>query len=371
MIKINELVTPRILVDLDKLEENIKEIAKLCQTNNKQLCPMVKTHKSITIAMMQRDWGAKSFLVGTIDEAEKLANNGFENIVLAYPVAADENIKRIVSLISKSHITVCFDGIEAAIQLEKQVKGTLVIIDYLIIVDCGLHRFGVQPKDVVDLVKKIDKLSNLQFKGIATHPGHVYGAKNDTEISQIAKEESDILASARNMLVNAGYSVDIIATGSTPTMQITAKNPIVTTLRPGNYVFYDAIQVALRIVESKRCALTILATIISNPNDNYFIIDAGSKCFGLDKGAHGVSLVKGYGIVKKHPELIIEGLSEEVGKIKTLQSTELKVGDKVEIIPNHACVVANMSSFLIGHRDGIVDKVISVDARNGITQKHF
>ncbi|WP_371377305.1 alanine racemase [Sporomusa aerivorans] len=369
MKRINQLTTPSFLVDLDKMEQNINDTAELCKINRKLLCPMVKTHKSIEIANLQKAHGATGFLVGTLDEAEKLVQHGFKDIILAYPVAAAENIERVIELVKKAHITASFDGIDAAMQMQKLLIKEKLTVDYLIIIDCGLHRFGVKPDKAVDLAKELSELSTLTFKGVSTHPGHVYGINNLSDIERVAQEEIEALEMAKDCLVAAGFVVEIVATGSTPTLQFAVQNKTVTTLRPGNYIFYDAIQVALGIAPIERCALTVLATIIANPSENIFIIDAGSKCFGLDKGAHSASLVSGYGIVKKHPELIVEGLSEEVGKIRATQQTSLKVGDKIEIIPNHACAAVNMSSFLLGHRQGFVEKMIDIDARGGTNRK--
>ena len=39
--------------------------------------------------------------------------------------------------------------------------------------------------------------------------------------------------------------------------------PGVTRIRPGNYVFYDAMQVGLAIVPLDHCALRVLATVVS------------------------------------------------------------------------------------------------------------
>ena len=371
MTKIDQLTTPSFLVDLAKLEENSKEMADLCKTNGKKLCPMVKTHKSTDIAAMQVSHGADSFLVGTLDEAEKLAQHGHTELVLAYPVAAAENIARVIALAKRAHVILSFDGIEAAAQFEKLLVQEGITLEYLIIIDSGLHRFGVQPDQVLTLARALDEFPHLQFKGIATHPGHVYGKSNLTEVEVVAKEEIRALEKASDLLRKAGFVVEIVATGSTPTVPFVAKNKTITTLRPGNYTFYDAIQVALGVVTPERCSLTVLATIIANPSKDLFIMDAGSKCFGLDKGAHGVSLVNGYGIVKGHPELMVEGLSEEVGKIRASGNTSLAVGDKIEVIPNHACAAANMTSLLIAHRNGIVERVLSVDARGGSVRRSF
>ncbi|KYO68610.1 alanine racemase [Thermovenabulum gondwanense] len=365
MTEIFDLPTPAFLVDLDKLENNLRGMADLCRENKKQLWPMVKTHKSIEIAKMQADLGAKGFLVGTIDEAEKLVEHGFKEIMLAYPVASKENIERVITLAKKAHIILSFDTKEAASKVDKICEKEGLYLDYLIIIDSGLHRFGVIPEKAPELAKTLREFHHLKFKGIATHPGHVYAKTNSLEVKAVAEEEVNALRLASNLLEKEGFIVEIIATGSTPTAFYVAKDDKINVLRPGNYVFYDAIQVALGIVPEERCALTVIATIVSRPKDDLFIIDAGSKCFGLDKGAHGVFLTAGYGIVKGHPELTVESLSEEVGKIRISGNTNLKVGDKIEVIPNHACSSANMTSFLIGHRRGLIEKILPVDARGG------
>ncbi|WP_312202395.1 alanine racemase [Anaerospora hongkongensis] len=369
MTRINQLITPSFLVDLDKMEQNSSNTAELCKNNGKMLCPMVKTHKSMAIANLQKAHGAAGFMAGTLDEAEELVQHGFQDITLAYPVAAVENLERVAALAKQAHIIASFDGIEAALQLQKLLEPQRLQIEYLIIIDCGLHRFGVKPNKAVELARELSRLSALTFKGISTHPGHVYGVSKLSDIERVAQEEMAAMEMAKECLVKAGFAVEIVATGSTPTLPLVAQNKTITTLRPGNYVFYDAIQVALGIVPLERCALTVQATIIANSGENIFIMDAGSKCFGLDQGAHSASLVKGYGIVKEHPELLVEGLSEEVGKIRATSPTSLKVGDKIEVIPNHVCAAVNMSSFLFGHRNGIVEKVIDIDARGGTNRK--
>lgn len=365
MTQLKELLTPSFLVDLNVLEYNIKEMAQLAQENDQELWPMLKTHKSMAIAKMQQVAGAKGFLTGTIDEAEKLAEMGYTEIMLAYPVAAKENLQRVIELASKTHLILSLDGLEAAAQMDEALQGTKQCLDYLIIVDSGLHRFGVPPENILNLANNLGKFKQLVFRGIATHPGHVYGASGDAQVKSIAQEEVGVMATAKELLEGAGYQVEIVATGSTPTVELVAKSPVLTALRPGNYVFYDALQVALGVVPETRCALTVLATIIANPQPDLFIMDAGSKCFGLDKGAHGISLTSGYGIVKGHPELVVEGLSEEVGKIRAQGQTTLKVGDKIQVIPNHACSSANMTNYLIGYRDGQVAEIMYIDVRGG------
>ena len=63
MLSIQELPTPLVVVDLDKLEFNIKEVAKEAKKHNKQLFPMVKTHKSVHVANLQKKQEQGGFCV--------------------------------------------------------------------------------------------------------------------------------------------------------------------------------------------------------------------------------------------------------------------------------------------------------------------
>ena len=105
-----------------------------------------------------------------------------------------------------------------------------------------------------------------------------------------------------------------------------------------------------------------MATVVSHPSEGFYLFDAGSKCLGLDQGAHGNSAIKGFGYVVGHPELTIVGLSEEVAKVKADGTCDLQVGDQVEIIPNHS------GWYTCVRGDEIVD-FIAVDARENSKKK--
>lgn len=366
MSQIEQLATPAFLLAIDTAEHNIARMAVVCADSGKELCPMVKTHKSVQLAALQAASGVDGFLVGTLDEAELLVSAGYTKIVLAYPIAAVANINRVVNLAKNSRLVLSLDGLAAAQAIEAVLAPLELTLDYLLIIDCGLGRFGVKPQQAATLMNQLQALDHLRFTGISTHPGQVYAQHDHSGVQAVAAAEIAALEVAAAALTAAGFKPTTVATGSTPTAAIAAHSSVITTLRPGNYVFNDAIQVALGVSTINDCALTVLATVISNPQPGLFLIDAGSKCFGLDKGAHGTALLSGYGIIKNHPELTLVGLSEEVGKIEATAPTAIAVGDKLEIIPNHACAAANMTSFLICHRQGTIDGQITIAARSGL-----
>jgi len=362
-MKKNDLPTPTILVDQNILNHNIQKYQTICNNNNKQLWPMIKTHKSTVIAKMQLQAGATGFLCGTLDECEILVNAGITNIMYAYPVATQTSIDRIIELRKKSHIILRIDGLEAAKLLNDVAKIAEVLIDYTIIINSGLNRLGINPTQAAQFASAMASYENLTFKGISTHPGHVYAATENSDVLKCAMQEVEALQIASDLLRADNFEIEIITSGSTPTFTNAVTDHNIDIFHPGNYVFHDCVQIALGVATQRECALTILASVISNPEPGIFIIDAGSKTLGLDKGAHGNTSINGYGIIKQHPEAEIISLSEEVGKISVSTSSELKVGDKIEIIPNHACVPTNLTSRLITCQAEVVTGEIEIDMR--------
>lgn len=367
----NDLQTPAILLNLDAMEKNLRQAQALAEKNAKQIWPMIKTHKSTELALLQKEIGAKGFLCGTLDECEALLNAGVSNIMYAYPVSAEPNISRVIKLSRKANFFIRIDNMPAAFALNEGAKKAKITINYTVIVDCGLHRFGVGLDKLESFMEEILKCENLNFCGISTHPGQVYGCSSPDGVEAVTQAEIDTMAKAAEILKKIDQEAEIVSSGSTPTYYSAVQSSHINIFHPGNYIFMDNIQIALDCAKEEDCALTVLATVISNPADGLFIVDAGSKCLGLDQGAHGNGNITGFGIVKGHPELTIYSLSEEVGKIKAEGSTNLKVGEKIEIIPNHSCSAANTTNYYIGCRNNEVERLYKVDMRSNSTAKGF
>lgn len=362
-MKIQDLRTPAILLDLDALEKNIQTYQTACSASGKQLWPMVKTHKSLTIAKMQADAGATGFLCGTLDECEALCDAGYQKLMYAYPVAGKRSLERVIALTKTCDLIIRLDDLDGAEIVDAAALEAGVVISYTIIVDCGLHRFGMPPEKVVAFADALKDKAGLRLRGISSHSGEVYAAVSAAEVPGYAKKEMEAIAAAATALNAAGYPLEIISTGSTPTFSMTLSDKNIGIYHPGNYVFNDRIQISNGTVREEACALTVLATIISHPSEHIYLCDAGAKCLGLDQGAHGNTSIIGYGQVKGHPEVIVESLSEEVGKLKVTRETTLKVGDQIEIVPNHSCSTANLTEYYITKRGDTAIGTMVVDVR--------
>jgi len=362
-----ELDTPAVLVDLTVLKENIAAMAAFAQKHGLKLRPHVKSHKTREIAELQLAAGATGLTVAKLDEAEAMVAAGFKDILIAYELIGEVKLRRLLDLTRRAYLSVLIDSEIGARQLSAAAASQGLEIPCLIEIDSGLGRTGVRPgQPAVELARAVKSLPGLKLTGLLTHAGHAYGAKNQTELNRIAQFEAESLLQTARLLEEEGWSGLALSVGSTPTVRISGTFPGITEIRPGNYVFNDATQIALGVAREEECALTVLTTVISRPAPDRAVVDAGAKTLALDRGAHGTALLNGYGLVKNHPEYMIERLSEEHGILALPPNSPLQVGDRLEVIPNHACPVVNLTDYLYIVEQGKVTGQWRVIARGGV-----
>ena len=235
-------------------------------------------------------------------------------------------------------------------------------LDVLLKIDVGYGRVGVLPERAVALARPIAHLPGLRLRGVFTHAGHGYLAETGVEGDEIARLEGKRLAATAADLRAAGLPVEEVSVGSTPTAALAMRVPGVTECRPGNYVFHDASQVALGTCGVEDCALTVVATVVSVPAPDRAVVDAGSKTLSSDPLRPRPG---GYGQVLGRASRI-EKLSEEHGVIAVAEGESFHVGERVRILPNHACVVANLHDRLVGVSGDRVLAVLAVAARGRV-----
>lgn len=361
---ISDLASPATLVSLKTLQKNIGAVAAQCLAHRVSLFPMIKTHKCSAIAKMQRQAGCGGFMAGTLDEAEALSDFGLP-VMAAYPISGKPNLDRARAVAAKTRLILCLDQEETALEYEAFFKAAGIKIGYLLIVDSGLHRFGTTAESAAEMAGKVSaSCPHLQFCGISTHPGHVYG-HDRSMVQSIALESAAVMRRALQSLEADGRSCEFVATGSTPTLPYDLDSGVFNVVRPGNYVFCDAIQLSLGAAEEADCAMRIFTRLVSHPRGSTYLIDAGSKAFGLDRGAHGAAGISGYGLLCGHPEAQLTGLSEEVGKLDAGQA-ELYRGQELQVIPNHACSSANLTgTYWLTEGERVIGTLVP-DMRRGL-----
>jgi D-serine deaminase-like pyridoxal phosphate-dependent protein len=361
-LPIEDLPTPAVLVDLDVLERNISRQALRASSAGVRLRPHAKTHKCPEIARLQLEAGAAGISLAKTSEAEVFADAGFEDIFIAYPVVGLGKAERLLALSDRLRLAAGLDSVEGAAWLSDVFSAAGRRLDVLVKIDCGYHRVGIPPETALAFVEQLGDFPGVRLRGIFTHAGHVYGAQKTEDVAEIGTKEGEILAQTAVTLEKAGVSVEEVSVGSTPSARYAMRVAGVTECRPGNYVFHDGSQVALGTCDPEDCAMTILATVVSVPASDRAVVDAGSKTLSQDPlkpRANGNGLILG-------TRTRLVSLTEEHGVASVEEGDSFRVGDRVRILPNHACVVSNLHDRLYGVRAGRIETEFRIAARGRI-----
>lgn len=362
MRSLNDLPTPAVVVDLGVLERNVARMAERAQQHGVRLRPHAKTHKIVAIGRRQLSAGAVGLSVAKTSEAEVFADSGFDDLFIAYPVVGQDKGRRLLRLADRIRLAVGCDSVEGARMLAEPFAAAGRRLDVMLKVDVGYHRVGVEPDRAPAIATQIAELPGLSLRGIFTHAGQAYGEETPEGVSAVAGHEGRTLALVAEAIRSAGLAVSEVSVGSTPTARHAMAVTGVTECRPGNYVFHDASQVALGSCRLDDCAMTILATVVSVPAPGRAVVDAGSKTLSSDPlrprpGGHGKILGR---------RSRLDKLSEEHGVVAVEGGEVFKVGERVRILPNHACVVTNLHDRLWGVRGDVVEEELPVAARGRV-----
>jgi D-serine deaminase-like pyridoxal phosphate-dependent protein len=374
-MQISDLPTPQVLIDRHRLFANMDRAQRLATDAGKRLRPHAKTHKSLIVAKWQIERGAVGVCCAKVGEAEVFVDAGIGDVRLPYPVNPF-NAPRVIALLDRASISIIVDHLEVARGWSDAMRRAGRTLDVLVKVDVGFHRCGIDPAhDALGFIRAIDSLPGLRLRGLLSHAGHGYHAASEDELCAVAREEAGILNELRDSANRAGIALDEVSVGATPTLRFSARERGITELRPGNYVYFDRTQVALGAASLEDCALTVVATVVSAPAPNRIILDCGSKTLTNDQ-ARGISNASGYGAVLRgdgnalrevDETLTIERLSEEHATVHVAGRTHLTPGDRVRVVPNHACTVSNLVDVVrLVDGDEVIDN-IPVSARGRIT----
>ena len=374
------LSTPCLLLDRPRLDANLRRMQQRADANDVALRPHVKTHKSVALAREQITRGASGLTVATVAEAEAFIDAGADDVRVAFPVTGRDKHERLATRQDEAQLSCTVDTAAGVDQASAVHAAHDAPLDVLMEVDVGHGRCGVPwdaPDAAAELARRIVDRPGLRLVGLLTHAGQAYDGPGEGEspadaLQRVARHERDRMLSVAAHLAEADVPGAIpgdfeLSIGSTPSMaafeNAEHEGFRITEIRPGNYVMHDAMQVALGAAPWEDCALTVLTTVVStkarSTGPDRAFVDAGKKVFTTDTGDG----TDGYGIVLQdaasmtpHPALRVARLSEEHGWLEGPGTAALSVGDRLRIVPNHACVtVATRPRLYVVEGEHVVD----------------
>jgi D-serine deaminase-like pyridoxal phosphate-dependent protein len=355
-MRIQELDTPALIVDLDVMERNLRRVADYCAQRGLRLRPHTKTHKSTFLAREQLALGAVGLTVAKVGEAEVMLGAEPDDLLVAFPVLGEPKLRRLAEIARRVPVTVALDSFTASRHLSDAGRSHNVVFGVLIEMDVGLGRVGVPPSEAVELAQAVSRLPNLRVCGLTFYPGHIR-EQHDQKIEQL----SSTVDATRIAFENARMPADIVSGGSTPLLFRSHEIAGLNEIRPGTYVFNDMNTVGSGGCKVEDCAASILVTVVSHRSGERVIVDGGSKTFSSDRDSAGEPT---FGRLIDAPEAVFPRMNEEHGFID-IRATgrQFEIGEKLRVIPNHICVAVNLHEFVYGTRGDTVEEVWKVEAR--------
>jgi D-serine deaminase-like pyridoxal phosphate-dependent protein len=346
---VGEMATPCLLLDAERMERNIARLRARLDGLGVSLRPHLKTAKSVDVARRVMTSPAGPATVSTLKEAAQFAAAGVRDIIYAVGIAPSK-LPQVLELRGQgADIAVVLDTVEQAQAVAQASRKAGTRIPALIEIDCDGHRSGVLPTDTQRLVEIGRALeASAELRGVLTHAGGSYTARGIEALRQCAEAERRSVVEAATILREAGLVCPVVSVGSTPTAHSATDLTGVTEVRAGVFVFFDLVMAGIGVCQVADIAVSVLATVIGHQRDKgWILVDAGWMALSQDRGTRRQAVDQGYGLVcdaagTPYADLIVADANQEHGIIAVRPGSggvlpDLAIGDRVRILPNHAC----------------------------------
>ena len=362
---VEEVDTPALLVNLDTFERNLKRMADNIRGSDARLRPHSKTHKCPVVALRQIEHGAVGVCCQKVGEAEAMVYGGVRDVLVSNQIVGAPKLARLAALARQAKVSVCADDAGNVADLDGAAGAGGVLLDVLVEIDVGAGRCGVAPgTPAVTLAQIIDSSNNLRFAGLQAYQGRSQHIRAYDERRAAAKTAIGLTSETVALLSAAGLACDIVGGAGTGTYQFEAASGVYNELQAGSYVFMDVDYGRNEAEDGSAFAefensLFIYATIMSRVTEDKAILDAGLKALSIDSGMPRLWDTPGVEFV---------GASDEHGKLSidrniTQGNRDLRVGDKVQVVPGHVDPTVNLYDWYVGIRDGHVESLWPITAR--------
>ncbi len=354
-MKVQEIPTPALVVDVAAMERNIARMAAYYAGRACKLRPHFKAHKTPEIARRQLAAGSCTGLTcATVGEAEVVVRERLtDEVLIANEIIGPGKAERVARLASQASMIVAVDSMYGLNDIALAARMCGVEVGVLVNVNVGLPRCGIAPGEpAVELAKQVAAMEGVVLRGLMGYEGHVVGIADRAEReAKTAKAMERLLTTAR-MVREAGLRCDIVSGGGTGTYDITGSMEGITEVQAGSYVLTDTAYAQLDIPFEQ--ALSVLGTVLSRPRPEQCATDSGLKACAVDHGNPSVKGVDGAQVLF---------LSDEHATIALPAECALGPGDRIELWPSHIDPTINLHDVLYAVERGEVVGVWPVSAR--------
>ena len=354
-MKISEIPTPALIVDLPAMERNIQRMADFYARRPAKLRPHFKAHKTPAIARRQLAAGSCTGLtVATIGEAEIVAAEGVcDDVLIANEILGPGKAARAATLAREIDLKVAIDSGETLDDLAAAARaagseiGVLVEVN-LIRVRCGVRR----GEPALELARHVGATAGVRLRGLMGYEAHVVSIEDRAEREAEAARVMPRLLETAQMVQDAGLPCEIVSAGGTGTYDITGAMDGITEIQAGSYVLMDTAYAKLGL--PFELALSVLGTVLSRQRPDMCVADNGHKACTQDHGYPDVKGIEGASVLFLH---------DEHASITLPAESTVRPGDRIELWPAHIDPTINLHDVLFAMDGDEVVEVWPVSAR--------
>jgi D-serine deaminase-like pyridoxal phosphate-dependent protein len=350
------LDTPALCMDLDVMEANIEVMVQACRDNDIGWRPHSKCHKSAAIGQKLIEAGALGITCAKLGEAEVLGAGGIDDLLIANLIVGPTKLSRLARLCTTARPIVCIDHIDQAVPMSEVMTAEGQVVRVIFEVDIGLCRVGVLPGEpLLELAAKVAPLPGLELVGIMGYEGHLLTISDPAEKEAKIHQALGVLVDAASSLKDAGYCCDIVSCGGTGSYVYGCSHPGITEIQAGGAIMMDQFYRNQCNIQDLGNALTVLVTVVSRPTPGRAIIDAGRKTFHADSEP---------AVVVGRDDIHVVRLSAEHGELELEPSAQdLKIGDRLEIIPGYSDMTTVLHDQFYGFRGDYLEVIWPLEGR--------
>ena len=348
-----QIIRPTLVLDKEKALRNIERMAQKASANRSVFRPHFKTHQSLEVGEWFRAAGVKKITVSSLSMAEYFSD-AWDDILVAFPVNILE-IELINRLAAKIKLSLLVENTEVVDFLGKNLKHS---VNIYIKTDVGYNRTGIYYEnldEILVLSKKIEQSGKLNFIGLLSHAGNSYHAQSNAEIIEIGRQSIARLSRLKQFFEQK----IIVSYGDTPTLSLLPDWENIDEIRPGNFVFYDAMQWQLGACSFEEIAVALVAPVVAKHKErNEIVLYAGAIHLSKEKlnpnAAYGfIALWDGTKWGSPLESCYVKSLSQEHAVVKVSEKywDLFSVGQLMSVIPVHSCLtVQNMRAYYAGNK---------------------
>ncbi len=353
------VLTPALLVDPDRVRQNLEHMLEMVNGDASRLKPHIKTNKSRDVLNLFLEFGIDQVKCATLAEVELAATSGMVKILFCKQASISE-LDWILSFQQSNpglHFSVLCDSLDHFKVMESYIRDRKSKLGIVVDINCGMSRTGIEfgPK-ATDLIRAISQSPVLSMLGLQFYDGHA----TSPDINKREDQFDDWLIPVQDWLhsdLEGKIPIDEIMAGGSPTFSFVAEKTDWLCC-PGTTVFWDYGYDSKYPEYLFKPAVTVACRVISIPEPDVYCLDLGHKAIASENPINKRVFFPDF------PEAEFIKHSEEHLVIKLNAKSPLRIGTIMHGIPWHICpTIALYDRLLVLENNGGFSGVWNVSAR--------